>query len=173
MLFTENTTLLKQIEAKIGMRNILKVLPELYNKEQIQNKNLTLFQKFLDILKSKNLISNNDLSEFMLLREQKNKKISTMKNSSNTKEKVPFNSIIRKNKSSKNLKDFEEKIMNFLENENELGQSEYSHITSSVSRERSSNNVSHTTDIFTKKYRKSFKETGNNSQYKKLNISFG
>lgn len=172
MLFTENTTLLKQIEAKIGMKSILKVLPELYNKEQIQNKNLTYFQKFLDILKSKNLISNNDLSEFMLLREQKNKKF-TMKNSYNAKEKAPFNSIIHKNKSSKNLKDFEEKIMNFLENENELAQSEYSHIPSSVSRERSSNNISHTTDIFTKKCRKSFKESGNNSQYKKLNISFG
>lgn len=173
VLYRENTELLKQIEKNIGIRNILKILPELLLKEQLQNKNLTHFQKFLDILKSKNLISNNEISDLLSTFHQKNKK-TFIKKESNLINKSSLLLSIKKN--SFNLKKTEDKYNNNpIEIENEIYQSEYSEPSFISGEDKSENtNVCHTNNSFAKRYYKSFKDKSKESpQRKKVNISFG
>lgn len=173
VLSRENAELLKQIEKSMGMRNILKILPELLLKEQMQNKNLTHFQKFLDILKSKNLISNNEISDLLSTFHQKNQKI-LLKKGSNLINKNSF--LLAKKKNSFNVKKTEDKYHNNpIEIENEIYQSDYSEPSFISGEDKSENaNVSHTNNSFAKRYYKSFKDMSKESpQRKKVNISFG
>ena len=120
MLFKENTTILKQIDNRIGLRTLIRILPEIFSKEYGYNKTSTFFQIFLDALKSLNLISNAEISEFLMWSTEKPKKSIIMKNLH------PQKCTFSRNTSCNLFKKLEEKCTNIQENEVEYYHSEYS-----------------------------------------------
>jgi len=144
----------------------MKILPEILSKENGHNKTLTFFQKFLDDLKYKNLLSNCEMSELLVWKPlEKTKK--NMHQRANFKE---VNTNVSRNQSSLTLlKKSESKQMVYQEDP-DYCQSEYSSASYSQNDSENDNNRE---SLIRKKNYKSFKMDGiPHASRQKARISF-